>query len=37
MDPSKLEKLRPDPVGELEIMNPGGVITLRLRVPRTPA
>jgi hypothetical protein len=37
MDPPKREKLRPNPVGELEILNRGGVITLRLRVPRTPA
>ena len=37
MDPPKREKLRPNPVGELEILNRGGVITLRLRVPRAPA
>jgi hypothetical protein len=37
MDPPKREKVRPNPVGELEILNRGGVITLRLRVPRAPA
>jgi hypothetical protein len=37
MDPPKREKLRPNSVGELEILNRGGVITLRLRVPRAPA
>ena len=37
MDPPKPEKIRPNPVGELEILNRGGVITLRLRVPRAPA
>ena len=37
MDPPKREKLRPNPVGELEILNRGGGITLRLRVPRAPA
>ncbi len=37
MDPPKREKLRPNPVGELEILNRNGVITLRLRVPRAPA
>lgn len=37
MDPPKREKLRPNLVGELEILNRGGVITLRLRVPRAPA
>jgi len=37
MDPPKPEKLRPNPVGELEILNQSGVITLRLRVPRAPA
>ena len=37
MDPPKREKLSPNPVGELEILHRGGVITLRLRVPRAPA
>ena len=37
MDPPKREKLSPNPVGELEILNRSGVITLRLRVPRAPA
>jgi len=37
MDPPKRVKLTPNPVGELEILNRGGVITLRLRVPRAPA
>jgi hypothetical protein len=37
MDPPKREKIRPSPVGELEILNRGGVITLRLSVPRAPA
>jgi hypothetical protein len=37
MDPPKPEKIRPNPVGKLEILNRGGVITLRLRVPRAPA
>jgi hypothetical protein len=37
MEPPKREKLRPNPVGELEILNRSGVITLRLRVPRAPA
>ena len=37
MDPPKREKLRPNPVGELEILNRCGGITLRLRVPRAPA
>ena len=37
MDPPKREKLKPNPVGELEILNQGGEITLRLRVPRAPA
>ena len=37
MDPPKPQKLRPNPVGELEILNRSGVITLRLRVPRAPA
>jgi hypothetical protein len=36
MDPPKREKLRPNPVGELEILNRCGVITLRLKVPRVP-
>ncbi len=37
LDPPKPEKIRPNPVGELQILNRGGVITLRLRVPRAPA
>ena len=36
-DPPNPEKIRPNPVGELEILNRSGVITLRLRVPRAPA
>jgi hypothetical protein len=36
-DPPKREKVRPSPVGELEILNRSGVVTLRLRVPRAPA
>ena len=37
MDRPKREKVRPNPVRELEILNRGGVITLRFRVPRVPA
>ena len=37
MDPPKFEKLKPNPVGELEILNQGGEITLQLRVLRAPA
>lgn len=37
MDPPKPEKIRPNPVEELEILNRGGDVTLRLRVPRAPA
>jgi hypothetical protein len=37
MDPPKPVKLRPNQVGALEILNQGGVIMLRLRVPRAPA
>jgi hypothetical protein len=37
MDPPKREKLRPNPVGDLEILNRARVVTLRLRVPRVPA
>jgi hypothetical protein len=37
MDPPKREKIAPNPVGELEISNRGGKITLRLRVPCAPA
>jgi hypothetical protein len=37
MDPPKPEKFQPNPVGELQILNRGGVITLRVRVPRAPA
>jgi hypothetical protein len=36
MDPPKREKLKPNPVGELEILNQCGVITIRLRVPWRP-
>ena len=35
-DPPQRVKLKPNPVGELEILNRSGVITLRLRVPRAP-
>jgi hypothetical protein len=37
MDPPKPEKISPNPVGELEILNQGGEITLRLWVPQAPA
>ena len=37
MDPPKFEKIKPNPVGRLEITNRGGVIRLRLRVPEAPA
>ena len=37
MDPPKPEKIRPNPVEELRILNENGVITLLLRVPRAPA
>ena len=37
MDPPKPEKIRPNPVGRLDIRNRDGVITLRLKVPRAPA
>jgi hypothetical protein len=37
MDPPRREKLKPNPVGELQILNRGGEITLRVRVPRAPA
>ena len=37
LDPPKPERLRPNPVEELEIRNWRGVITLRLRVPLPPA
>jgi hypothetical protein len=37
MDPPKREKLKPNPVGELEILNQGKAITLRLSVPYAPA
>ena len=36
MDRPKREKVRPNPVGKLEILNRGGVVTLRLQVPRAP-
>ncbi|MGD0261135.1 MAG: hypothetical protein ABSD29_15090 [Verrucomicrobiota bacterium] len=36
-DPPKFEKIKPNPIGELEILNRGGEITLRVRVPRAPA
>ena len=37
MDLPKPEKIRPNPVGELEILNRGGEITMRVWVPRAPA
>ena len=37
LDPPKREKINPNPVGELELLNRGGAITLRLGVPRAPA
>jgi hypothetical protein len=37
LDPPKREKLRPNPVEALEILNQRGEITLRLRVPEAPA
>jgi hypothetical protein len=37
MDPPKPEKIMPNPVGELEILNRGGEITMRVWVPRAPA
>jgi hypothetical protein len=37
LEPPRREKLRPNPVGDLEIRNLSGVITLRLWVPRAPA
>ena len=37
MDPPKREQIRPNPVGDLEILNISEVITLRLWVPRAPA
>jgi hypothetical protein len=37
MEPPKREQLRPNPVGELEILNRSGVITLRLKLPWAPA
>ena len=37
MDPPKPVKIKPNPVGDLEILNRGGAITLRLRVLRAPA
>jgi hypothetical protein len=37
LDPPKRERLRPNPVEALEIRNPRGEITLRLRVPKPPA
>lgn len=37
MEPPKFENIKPNPVGELEILNRGGVITLRLSVPQAPA
>ena len=36
-DPPLREKLRPNPVKELDIRNRGRVVTLRLRVPEAPA
>ena len=37
MDPPKFEKIGRNPIGKLEIRNRGGLVTLRLRVPRAPA
>jgi hypothetical protein len=37
MEPPKFETIKPNPVGDLEILNRGEVITLRLSVPRAPA
>jgi hypothetical protein len=37
MDPPKPVKIKPNPVEELQILNQGGVTTIRLRVPRAPA
>jgi len=37
MDPPKRERLRPNPVGALEIRNRRGVPTLRVKVPEAPA
>jgi len=37
LDPPARERLGPNPVGALEIHNRRGVISLRLRVPQTPA
>jgi len=37
MDPPKREKIKPNPVGKLEMLNQGGAITLRLGVPEAPA
>ena len=37
LDPPKRERLRPNPVEDLEIQNRRGEITMRLRVPEPPA
>jgi hypothetical protein len=37
MDPPQRVELKPNPVGDLDILNRSGVITFRLRVPRAPA
>ena len=37
LDPPKREKLRPNPVGALDIQNQGGATMVRLRVPAAPA
>jgi hypothetical protein len=37
MRPPKPEKFSPNPVGELDIMNRAGVVTLRLKVTEAPA
>jgi len=37
MDPPKRENIQPNPVGEFEILNRGGAITMRVRVPQAPA
>jgi len=33
LDPPKREKIKPNPVGKLEMLNRGGAITMRVRVP----
>ena len=36
-DPPKFERIKRNPIGELEILNRGGAITMRVRVPSAPA